>query len=251
MKTIITLTILASLFFACDSDKSKKETTQESNESGNTTSTNEEKLDYSNKAVLLWDGGIIDKANSKEGKWVSSYQFGNTLTLTGETEENTEEKKNYTEVTGPDGKTGWINDYLIVKNAFVGVVINEVVLYKNPDVMSVSNDKVKKGEIISVSAENKNGFREVYGREKKVKGFVNLIENISEDPLDLKVAVLFKKALWKKTVEEKTKELMSILDDPANSSSKVLEVVKSKLEEINPPVIENIDAIVDSTSSEN
>ncbi len=249
MKTLLIFPIVVALFFSCGSDNSKKETTNSDNVDEPNSSNSDNKTDHANKAVLLWDGGIIDKPNSKEGKWVSSYQFGNTLTLTGETEENTEEKKNYTEVTGPDGKSGWINDYLIVKNAYVGVVINDVVLYKNPDVMSVSNDKVKKGEIVSVSAEDKSGFREVYGREKKVKGFVNLLENISDDQLDLKVAVLFKKALWKKTIEEKTKELQTILDDPANSSSKLLEVVKSKLEEINPPSIENLDAIIDSTSS--
>src|SRR6478752_3859964 len=87
-----------------------------------------------------------------------------------------------------DEKTGWINEYMVATNAKVGVAIGDVSLYKNPDVMSVSSDKVAVADIIAISGDKKDGFRQVYGKEKKIKGFVNLFDKISSDPIDLKVA---------------------------------------------------------------
>lgn len=187
--------------------------------------------DLSGKAVLLWNSSTISLP-SKEGKWVASYQFGNTLTLTGKKEENTTEKRTYLEVTGPDGKTGWINEYMVATNSKVGVAIGDVSLYKNPDVMSVSSDKVAVADIIAISGDKKDGFRQIYGKEKKIKGFVNLFDKISSDPIDLKVAVLYHQAMSKTSTDEQVKALQSILDDSSNSSSKIFGIVQSKLAEL-------------------
>ncbi|MFQ3575242.1 MAG: hypothetical protein SNJ77_02290 [Cytophagales bacterium] len=73
-----------------------------------------EPMKVSNKAVLLWNSGIIDSP-SKDGKWLATYQFGNQLTLTGNEKTVDDEKKTYLEVVGPDGKTGWLNTYLVEK----------------------------------------------------------------------------------------------------------------------------------------
>ncbi|MFQ3575241.1 MAG: hypothetical protein SNJ77_02285 [Cytophagales bacterium] len=60
--------------------------------------------------------------------------------------------------------------------------------------MSISNDVVKAGTIVAISAEGNNGFFQILGKEKKVKGFINNTNLLSSEPTDLKVAVLFDKA---------------------------------------------------------
>ncbi|HEY8401252.1 MAG TPA: hypothetical protein VIK89_08325 [Cytophagaceae bacterium] len=191
-----------------------------------------EEAESTPKAVLLWNSGTYSAPSTKEGKWVASYQFGNTFTLTGKTEENESEKRTYVEVIGPDGKTGWINQYLIVPNASVGVATSDVILYKNPDIMSVSSDKVKLGEIIAISSEEKDGFSEIFGKEKKVKGYINSKDKISTEPLDLKVAVLYNKAMAAASKEEQLAGLKAISEDPSNTPSIVYSLVSQKLDEL-------------------
>jgi hypothetical protein len=221
--------------FSCgqknDSDKKNDSTVSENIVSADTIS---QAPALANKAILLWDGGIISMPSTKEGKWVATYQFGNTLTLTGKSEENKDDKRTYKEVTGPDGKTGWINEYLLLPNATIGAAYTSVILYKNPDVMSVSTDKIKAGDLLAVSAEDKGGFRQVYGKEKKIKGFINSLDKISSAPLDLEVAIFYQKALAQKTSEDQLRELQAILDDPSNASSKFYALVRSKVDELNP-----------------
>src|SRR5690554_2369031 len=101
------------------------------------------------KAILLWNAGIVNAPSAKEGKWVSSYQFGNSLVLTGKSEENKDDKRTYLEVTGPDGKTGWINEYLVIPNSNISVALTDISLYKNPDIMSISSVQIKQGSILA------------------------------------------------------------------------------------------------------
>ncbi len=235
--------LLAVIVISCgqknDSDKktdSTSSTTVVSPDSSAQTPT------LANKAILLWDGGIISQPSTKEGKWVASYQFGNTLMLTGKTEENSDDKRTYKEVTGPDGKTGWINEYLLLPNATIGAAVTNVILYKNPDVMSVSNDKIKPGDLLAVSAEDKGGFRQVFGKEKKIKGFINSLDKVSSTPIDLEVAVFYQKALAQKTPADQLKDLQAILDDPSNASSKFYSLVRSKVDELSDTETGDYDA---------
>lgn len=206
-----------------------------SDESGNSDSlaTSANAAEPSDMAVLLWDAGIFETPG-KDKKWIASYQFGNLLKLTGEKEENVEEKRVYVEVVGPDDKSGWINEALLAPSSTVGVATGDISLYKNPDVMSISSSNVKPGDILAVSTEEKNGFRQIYGKEKSIKGFINDAGKISADPIDLKVAVFYQKALASKTTEETIKALRAIRDDGSNSSSQFYTLVQNKLSEIDP-----------------
>ncbi len=237
MKYTIVLAGMLALLSSCGGDKKEEKTASADsnfvsvNSSEGTSEEGSADENLSNKVVLLWNSSIIS-APSKEGKWVASYQFGNTLTLTGKKEEVTAEKRTYLEVTGPDGKSGWINEYMVATNAKVGVATGDVSLYKNPDVMSVSSDKVAVGDIIAISGDKKDGFRQVYGKEKKIKGFVNLFDKISSDPIDLKVAVLYHQAMSKTKPEEQLAALQSIISDQSNASSRIYGVVQSKVSEL-------------------
>src|SRR6478609_9790262 len=235
MKYTVILAGMLAFLASCGGSKSEEKTASADSNfvsvNGNPSEAGSADEDLSNKAVLLWNSSIISAA-SKEGKWVASYQFGNTLTLTGKKEENTTEKRTYVEVTGPDGKSGWINEYMVATNAKVGVATGDISLYKNPDVMSVSSDKIAVGDIIAISGEKKDGFRQVYGKEKKIKGFVNLFDQVSSDPIDLKVAVLYHQAMAKTSTDEQIKALQAIVSDQSNASSKIYNVVSGKLAEL-------------------
>jgi len=235
MKYTVILAGMLAFLASCGGSKSEEKTASADSNFVSVNSTPAEagsaSEDLSNKGVLLWNSSIISAA-SKEGKWVASYQFGNTLTLTGKKEENTAEKRTYIEVTGPDGKSGWINEYMVATNAKVGVATSDLTLYKNPDVMSVSSDKISVGDIVAISGESKDGFRQIYGKEKKIKGFVNLFDNISSEPVDLTVAVLYQQALSKTSTDDQIKALQAIVSNQANATSKIYNVVNGKLLEL-------------------
>jgi hypothetical protein len=98
--------------------------------------------------------------------------------------------------------------------------------------MSVTSDVINKASIIVVSAENKNGFRMVYGKEKTMKGYINNLTQISYEPIDLKLALFYHKAMAKKTNEERIKALKILTSDDTNANSKLFSMVSEKLDEL-------------------
>lgn len=230
------LTVLSVLFLAACGDKKSDVTADEA--SGEDVDVADVSSEPSKTAVLLWDASIFD-GSTKEKKWLASYQFGNTLTLTGKEEENAEEKRTYVEVVGPDDKSGWINKALLAESSSVSVATADIPLYKNPDIMSVSTNSVKAGDILAVATEDKNGFYQVYGKEKVVKGFINSLEKLSSNAVDLKVSIFYQKALAAKTTEEQVKALQAIINDGSNASSAFYPVVQAKLYELVPEEVDD------------
>jgi hypothetical protein len=233
MKTALWSAFFAALVFSACGGKKTETTDQDTTvvEGGENDSISTENATNSgeNKAVVLWNASILSMPSAKEGKWVASYQFGNLVELQGSEQLVEAEKRTYIQVMGPDGKSGWINKSLLAANAVVGVCVSNVSLFKNPDVMSVSGESVQAGTIVALSNEDKQGFRHIYTKEKKIGGYINNINQVSVDPLDLKVAVLYIKAMAAADDEAKKKALQAIIDETENSSSKLFPIVRGAM----------------------
>ncbi|MDX1908483.1 MAG: SH3 domain-containing protein [Bacteroidia bacterium] len=202
-------------------------------ESGNTDA--EGAAAVAQSAVCLWDqAGLRDKpGKSNDAKYLASINFGEQLTLTGKrVEDSTDSKKPYVEVTLADGKKGWVQEYLLALNATRAVATGNITLYKRPELSTMSGDNLAEGDLFSFN-ESQPGWAEVFGKEKKKKGWISLdASSYSQKEADVAVAVMVNTAMREKDPAKQEKLLNEIINNPALSTSSLVTFAESKLNSI-------------------
>ena len=233
------LLIVSLLFFSCDNSSSttaEAETTDESETATETAEATEamtaSSSDDISLAVCLWpEVGLRSKAGrGKDAKWLAGMKFGEVVTLTGNEEMDGDRK--YLEMELIDGKTGWANDYLFAVNAQRAVATATLDVYRRPDLTTFEGKQFEKGEILAVSEDEKDGWREVYGLEKKKAGWIQPNTNYSTDEVDVTVAILYAQALMEKSPLKQEEKLQNIAKNSTFNQSQLMSVVDEKLIEL-------------------
>ncbi|MEZ4825038.1 MAG: hypothetical protein R3C61_01910 [Bacteroidia bacterium] len=187
-------------------------------------------------AICVWDvaglrvePGSKKLTKDKKNNYVESVYYGEKVEMLGEEVEIESENRNYMKVRLQDGQEGWVHDYVFEKNATLAAVIKDEELYRRPDIMTLRDDKLELGEIV-VTMEQQGDWLHVSGREKRKKGWIKMDESLSFNTLDVKVALLYYKALQEKTTESRKAKLEEILNQKSFSGSVLVDLVKSTLD---------------------
>ncbi|MDX1909454.1 MAG: SH3 domain-containing protein [Bacteroidia bacterium] len=130
-----------------------------------------------------------------------------------------------------DSTIGWVNEYLFERNARLAVVLGEAQLYLRPDLMTLRDDKLETGEIVVVSAEQPNWIQ-ITGREKRKKGWIQKVDNLSLNNRDVWAALLYYKAGQERSPAAKVEKLQAALADEVAASSRLKPLIESKLAEL-------------------
>lgn len=253
-KLFLNAALIVGVFVAasCGGDKGKKDSTNDLTEDKPATdgtvspdeNQDEEKhqvSDYKDKkAIALWNASIYNKAGRKEhdAKWVASFKFGNTLVLTGDTATvvcSDKKSRFYVECKTPDNKIGWVQEYLISVGAELKVATQDLTIYKNPDITSLTSNKIKKGSLIAIvkSEDDTGDFVNAYGYNKKPNGWIKGSKGLSSNDEDKTIAVLLRQVEAAKTDADKLEKLALILDNADFSTSNLYEManeMKMKIE---------------------
>lgn len=175
------------------------------------------KNDHSNEGVCVLDNASVRAEPTKQGKWLSSLTLGETVQLEGGAQKDaTDPKLEYLKVKLSDGTEGYVNAFCVDTGAYVGVIYNTAKVYKRPDLLSQSDQKMEVMEIVAVEEEN-GSFIRVTGENRWKNGWIQK-EAISKDKQDIVTAVLLKKALrGKKSVtSEEMDQIIAKLPYPDN-----------------------------------
>lgn len=192
------------------------------------------------KAICLWDKAGLREAPGASGKYVTNVSFGESMTLTGKREEIAAEKRTYIEVTTSDGKTGWINDYLIAEKATIGAALTETSLYKRPDLATLSDDGLKPGEVVAI-LEEKDGFLSVVGKQRQHKGWIKDGDALLTTTEDVTLALLYNRALATGNPDAQRKQLEKLVANPDFKSSLLTGLINDKIAKLGalPPLAED------------
>ncbi|MDX2248366.1 MAG: hypothetical protein SF052_16400 [Bacteroidia bacterium] len=187
-------------------------------------------------AICVWDvaGLRVEPGNKqytkdKKNNYVESVYYGEKVEMLGEEIEIEGENRNYMKIRLQDGQEGWVHDYVFEKNATLAAVVQEAELYRRPDIMTLRDDKIELGEIV-VTMERQGDWIHVSGREKRKKGWIKTGDNLSFNTRDVKLALLYYKALQEKTETTQKTRLNEILNDKSFSGSVLLDLIRSKVE---------------------
>lgn len=187
-------------------------------------------------AICVWDvaglrvePGSKKLTKDKKNNYVESVYYGEKVEMLGEELEIEAENRNYMKVRLQDGQEGWVHDYVFEKNATLAAVIKEAELYRRPDIMTLRDDKLEMGEIV-VTMERQGDWLHVSGREKRKKGWIKTEENLSFNTRDVKLALLYYKALQENAVETRKARLNDILQEKTFAGSVLLDLVQTNLD---------------------
>ena len=219
----ITMAIIIG-FGSCSNKSEKKGNQQE--QSG-------EKIKETKPAVCIWNKGSIREEPKKGAKWVSSMALGEELTWLGETKVDSAKNVKYHKIQLSDKTSGWASEYTVVIDATPGVIIKEASIYQRPDLLTVSDDKFDKMDIIAVK-EQKDKWSKVIGARKKEKGWIKS-DHISDKRSNIAVALLSQKALNQKDKNEKIKQLKKITSNASFQESSFMPELKEKLDKLTAP----------------
>ncbi len=186
-------------------------------------------------AVCLWnEAGLRTGPGRGEGvKWITVINFGEVVTLTGEEASPEGSDRTYGEMTLSGGDQGWSNLYLFAVNADRAASYGDIDIYKRPELTTFTGDQLEAGEIFAVMKESTEpGWLEVYGREKKKKGWIQENSRFTTDKTDVSVAILMSQAMEEKTPKAQEEALQRILSSSTFNTSSLIGLVQSELESV-------------------
>mgnify|MGYP006266340423 CR=1 FL=1 len=245
---LVTLMSIAWLWMSCgedaaDSQGAKQAAPPASTDQANSSPDAEEVSPTANVGICLWNQAGLRSAAGRggEAKWITAVSFGEVVTLTGEEEAIESEDRTYLKMELSDGKVGWSNAYLYATDATRAAALQEVEIYKRPDLTTFDGDQFERGEIFAVKSGGKDDWVEVIGKERKKKGWIRKnATKYSTDEIDVTVAILVDRALEESDPREREKALKNIAENSTFSSSPMLSLVDDKLADI--PTIPDLPA---------
>ena len=185
-------------------------------------------------AICVWEvaglraePGKHSLTADKKNNYLLGIIYGEEVEMLGEEKEMKDEGRTYMKVRLKDGEEGWVHDYLFEKNAKLAAVSGAMELYRRPDMMTLKDDKLLPGEIV-VTMEQQGEWLHISGREKKKKGWIRIgSDGLTFQTRDVKLALLYYKALQEKTADARNEKLNSILKDKYFSESVLLELIEN------------------------
>ena len=180
--------------------------------------------------ICLWDkvGLRAAPGMNKNIDYITTIYLGERIYLLGESKEVEKENRTYIKVRLSDGSEGWVYKYLFACDARLAAISTTTNLYRRPDEMMLKSQRFETGEILAITDE-KDGWYQVAGKDKRKIGWVNQTANITEDYDDIMVAVLYQKALLERNMKDKVEMLNVIVEKAGNLNSDFLKLVEENL----------------------
>ncbi len=231
--------LLAIAVYSCGGSQS-----QSQSETSTTEAAPEEAAPKEVEAVSIWDKISIRETPSDKGEYVTSLSLGEKLTYLGVEETSTDDKV-FLNVRLNDGTEGWVRSEFVAAEAEPAVLIEETNIYKRPDLLTKTDDKFFKMDIVAVT-QVQDTWAEVKGRPTGEKWFKSgwvKADNISYNQIEIAMAKFAQPILSEPFDEETPAKITEILSNQDLSSSVFTDLLKSALDSIkSSAVVQEIDS---------
>ena len=224
MKKIFLITFVSALLFSCTETDQPEQDSLLDGEKTETAEAEDEAEKESVQAISLYSTWLKGELK-KDAKANKKVLFGSVLTIV---DTASLDGKHYTQVKAVDGTAGWIKTYLIATDAKRDITTKEVSLYKEADILALSDTKIPLGTMVAVENEEVAGYLYVIGAERKVKGYIKDKKSVSNSDLNLEVGMLRQKALALDG-QKKLDAIQAIIDNEDYLGSAFYGALKSML----------------------
>lgn len=195
--------------------------------------------------VSLWNKTSLRISDPKGFKWSpTKVNYGRSMEFL---KDSTVGKKKYALVKLVSGKSGWINEWVVAKDAKAAIVISPANIYSAPDPLELTKNKLNLGDIVVVYNEQIGDYVEFVTEEKKTKGYLKASGAISTEVADIESGIAFGHILNSESASEKKIALEEFLENESYKSSvfgtKAQKMLDEGIEE------EIVETLIDSVSN--
>ncbi|MEQ9217865.1 MAG: SH3 domain-containing protein [Cyclobacteriaceae bacterium] len=233
--------LLAIAVYSCGGSQS-----QSQSETSTTEAAPEEAAPKEVEAVSIWDKISIRETPSDKGEYVTSLSLGEKLTYLG-VEETSADDKVFLNVRLNDGTEGWVRSEFVAPEAEPAAFIEETNIYKRPDLLTKTDDKFFKMDIVAV-IQVQDTWAEVKGRPTGEKWFKSgwvKADNISYNQIEIAMAKFAQPILSEPFDEETPAKIAEILSNQDLSSSVFTDLLKSALDSVkNSDPLQKVDSVL-------
>jgi len=225
--------LLAIAVYSCGGSQSQSKTETSNAEASTTEETSGEEAPREMEAVSIWDKISIRKTPSDKGDYVTSLSLGEKLTYLG-VEETSADDKVFFQVRLNDGTEGWVRSEFVAPEAEPAVLLAETNIYKRPDLLTKTDDKFFKMDIVAVT-NVQDTWVEVKGRPTGASWFKSgwiKADNLSYSQIEIAMAKFAQPILSEPFDEETPGKIAEILSNQDLSSSVFTDLLKSALDSI-------------------
>lgn len=239
---------MATLFMACGGGSEEGNSSVDNTPNGGDEPKNEEVKPAEPtepNAVCLWPSAIsIREEADPKAKYITSVSLGEKIFYMGD--DQTVGKHTFSKVKLTDGQEGWARKDFFGIDAKAVAVSSEATIYKRPDLLSKTDKTFDPMDVVAVLS-TKDDWLEVKGKRGSwfTEGWIKK-SNITEDEMDLVVAVYYTKASMKEG-NKKREALQEIVDNSDFASSSFINTINDELSE-EPAPEEDEGEMPDSTS---
>ncbi|MBN1480149.1 hypothetical protein EH223_19510 [candidate division KSB1 bacterium] len=166
---------------------------------------------------------IVDEASLRDGpsanaNWKTAIALGEKLHWLGISKQDSiKESREYFKVELSDSTVGWTTSYAVELNAEPAVIIERALLYRRPDLKTMTDKDLQPMEFVAILETNSDWLR-VLGENRKKRGWIERsAASLRED--DIAVGVLASKALKENNSEKRHQRIMDIIENPAFANS--------------------------------
>lgn len=232
------LYVLASIFLvyglgSCSATENKDSESENNDKAENTTT--EEKPSPMVDAISIWDGISVREEPSSDGKWISSISLGEKVLMTGNSAvDSSDNNREYVEIRLGDDKQGWaVKDF--VEEGTAVAVVSKAQLFKRPDLLTKTDKSFTSMDVLALMDTN-DDWVEVKGKSQGEKwfwsGWIKRID-LTDDEVDVAVAVYGQKALQIKDEGKRIEAIQDIVENESFTSSMFIEGLQIELNKLN------------------
>ena len=106
-------------------------------------------VEQTTATVCLWNNLPLRQKADNTSKFLASISLGETVAWTGDSAPDASNKKReFIKIKLSDGTVGWANRYCLVTNAKTAVVKQKTDVYKRPDQLTITGQKLQPMKIV-------------------------------------------------------------------------------------------------------
>ncbi len=191
------------------------------------------------QTVSIYKDVPVRELPSKDGKWVSKLNLGETLYFLGEEAvDSSDNNREYLKVELSDGKVAWAMSYGLIVNAKIAAVKESVPVYERPDLVTLTKNEFNIMDVLAIE-ETKDSWIKVIGENKKIKGWIKQ-GVVTENEEDVAVAILASKQLRNKNKDLNLDKIEEFIENIPYKNSFFINYLKEQITDSQIEVEEEI-----------
>lgn len=226
MRNYVTYILAAMLTWACGENNSSE------NENDSTAVIEKEVVPVA--AVCVWDNLSVRSIPSDKGKWLTSLNLGESITLLNETVVDSTSDRTYTKVQLTDGKEGWSLADFIVADGQAATFVQDADVYNRPDLLTKTDKQYDRMDIVAIKSVQ-DDWLEVVGKRNAGRYIeTNWVksDNISTEDVDIAVAKFAAPIAKMDDLEKKKEALKNLISNSDLNNSVFMADLMTQYDEL-------------------